>query len=67
MGILIYRVEQLSTDTEFGIRDQLSDFWQYIPHNTLRSLGKKFYHHAISQGVIEPIDKRNNNQYYKKL
>lgn len=67
MDILIYRVELLSSGTEFGIRDQLSDFWQYVPHNTLRSLGKKFYNNAINQGIMEPIDKRNNNQYYKKL
>ena len=67
MDILISRIELLSVGTEFGIRDQLSDFWQYVPHNTLRSLGKKFYNYAVSQGDIEPIDKRNNNQYYKKL
>lgn len=67
MDILISRVELLNPGTEFGIRDQLSDFWQYIPHNTLRSLGKKFYNTALSQGNIKPIDKRNNNQYYKKL
>jgi len=67
MDILISRIELLSTGTDFGIRDQLSDFWQYVPHNTVRSLGKKFYYHAISQGDIAPIDKRNNNQFYKKL
>lgn len=67
MEILISSVEQLNAGTEFGIRDQLSDFWQYVPHNTLRSLEKKFYYHAISQGDIEPVDKRNNNQFYKKL
>lgn len=67
MEILIIRVEQLSAGTEFGIRDQLSEFWQYVPYNTLRSLGKKFYNYAVSQGDIELIDKRNNNQFYKKL
>ena len=67
MDILITRVELLNAGTEFGISGQLSDFWQYVPHNTLRSLGKKFYNHAISQGDINPIDKRNKNQFYKKL
>lgn len=67
MDILISRIELLNPGTEFGIRDQLNDFWQYVPNNTLRSLGKKFYNSALSQGNIQPIDKRNNNQYYKKL
>lgn len=67
MEILISRVELLNSGTEFRIKDQLSDFWQYVPHNTLRLLGKKFYNYSISQKNIEPIDKRNNNQYYKKL
>lgn len=67
MDILISRVEQLSAGTEFGIKEHLSDFWQYVPHSTLRSLGKKFYNYAINQRNIEPIDKRNNNQFYRKL
>jgi len=67
MAILISRVEALNSGIEFGIRDQLNDFWQYVPYNTRRSLGKKFYNHAISEENIEPIEKRNNNQFYKML
>ncbi|MBR0576458.1 DUF1413 domain-containing protein [Proteiniclasticum sp. BAD-10] len=67
MSILLSRVEVLNTGTEFGIRDLLSDFWQYVPHSTLRTLGKRFNYHALSHGEIDPIEKRNNNQFYRKL
>lgn len=55
MDILISRIELLSASTEFGIRDQLSDFWQYVPHNILRSLQKNFTTMLLVKEILSQL------------
>jgi len=69
MIILLEKIENLSSGTEFTVNGVLSEYWSYVPFTVRKLLGKRFVGKVrdnVISNVIELDKKIKNCQVYRK-
>jgi prevent-host-death family protein len=70
MTVIINRVENLESGTEYTIPELLNDYWAYVLYKTRKLLGKKFVEKVRNNSVsnVVELDKKIKNcQVYRKM